>query len=107
MHVFLIRHCEAAKNIDTTFSGSDGSDGLTDKGRREAADLANAIAVVERRFELRFARVVSARSPRARQTAFALATALEREILVQEGLESIGSGVLAGRSETEAWQRHP
>lgn len=107
MHIFFIRHCEAAKNLDASFAGDDLRDGLTAKGQEDAQKLIDAIRSVEQRCGLHFERVVSSKSPRAKQTAAALSHALARDLIIQAGLESIGSGVLSGRSEDEAWQRHP
>lgn len=107
MNVFLVRHAEATKNVATSFSKTEGTDELTPEGLNSALELADSIAAVEKKFGLNFRRIISSRSPRSAATAERIATRLMRESAIVDGLESIRSGVLAGKTETEAWTTHP
>lgn len=107
MNVFLVRHGEATKNVAVSFSKTEGTDELTAEGVTSTLQLADSIVSVERKFGLSFRRVISSRSPRSAATAESIAMRLSRESAVVDGLESIRSGVLAGKTETEAWATHP
>lgn len=108
MNVLLLRHAEATKNVAASFSRTEGGgDELTAEGRTSSLALADSLSAIEIKFGLSFRKVISSRSPRSAATAEAIATRLKREWAAVDGLESIRSGVLAGKREAEAWTTHP
>jgi len=106
MNVFLVRHEEATKNVTGSFAATGIGDELTADGRRAALALASSLREVECKFGLNFTRIISSQSPRSITTAESIAESLGRPWRVAAGLESIRSGVLAGKRERDAWSTH-
>jgi len=95
--VFLLRHAESAD--PTVFHGAESDVDLSDKGRRQAVALVDAL--LPRRPDV----VVSSNMRRARATALPLAQALGLEIQIEPELHERRVGVLSGVSvrERDIW----
>lgn len=89
--LIVARHAEAASNVDGIVSGVLPGAGLSDRGRREAADLAGRLA--SERIELG----VSSRFARAQETlSLALAGHPSMPTIAMPELDEIGFGSFEG-----------
>lgn len=107
MHLFLVRHVEARKNVAESFAGADENDELTGHGGAAADALARDMEVLGGMVPNGIGEVVCSSSPRAEATANTIANRLGAPIRSDERLRSIGSGELSGVPESEAWRTHP
>lgn len=99
----LLRHGETPLTPEKRFSGSGGSDpDLSDKGRWQAARVADALAA-----RGTVTAVVSSPLARCRQTADAVAARLGLDVRVDEGLREADFGAWEGLTFAEAKQRYP
>lgn len=88
--VVLIRHGQSRATVDAVVGGSRGCEGLSDIGRRQAAELAARVA---RTGELHGAtQLLASTLPRAVETAAALAPALGLEVVEDPGLCELDPG---------------
>ncbi|MDT0266740.1 bifunctional RNase H/acid phosphatase [Streptomyces sp. DSM 44915] len=100
--LLLLRHGETALTARKRFSGSGGQDPeLTEVGRAQAASAAAALASVG------VGAVVSSPLRRCRQTAEAVATRLNLDVRVEDGLRETDFGAWEGLTFEEIGQRHP
>jgi broad specificity phosphatase PhoE len=88
--VLLIRHAESAD--PTVFHGAESDIGLSERGERQAAALAEVLAASAPHA------VVSSAMRRARATAEPLAKLLDRELLIEPHLHERRVGALRGTS---------
>ncbi len=96
------RHGQNVANLTRTLSFRSYDGDLTELGRRQASELARALAA---RQAGRVGRVVSSPLRRARQTADIVASALRLEVTGElDDLREVNVGDLDGRSDPDAWQ---
>ncbi|MBO1333187.1 bifunctional RNase H/acid phosphatase [Streptomyces sp. VRA16 Mangrove soil] len=99
----LLRHGETALTPEKRFSGSTGSDPeLSETGHRQAALVARALA---RRGTIQT--IVTSPLRRCRETAQAVATLLNLDVTVDEGLRETDFGAWEGLTFAEVRDRHP
>jgi probable phosphoglycerate mutase len=98
--VLLVRHAESAANASASF-GSQLDSPLTERGRRQSARLAEALA------SLRVDAVYSSDLSRARDTVRALADARGLPVHEREAFRERSVGALTGVSFDEARARYP
>lgn len=87
MRVFIVRHGKATEPTAVEWGerggGGDFERELTDRGRAQAAFLAERLVAVEQRAEV----ILTSRYPRARSTAQAMQSALGCVLVEERGLE--------------------
>jgi broad specificity phosphatase PhoE len=106
-NILLLRHAESEKNSNLQFASKDGMEALTNAGIRSSEAIASDFRDFERATGRKIGLVASSISQRSTITASIIAKALGCKKTEITGLESIGSGFLAGVSEVEAWRVHP
>lgn len=100
--LYLVRHGEAAANVQPVIGGMRGDAGLTARGREQALLLQARLE--DRR--MRADRLVSSTLPRALETAAYVARALRLPVLHDEGLHELRPGDADGLT-VEQWRaRH-
>lgn len=99
-NIFLIRHGETQWNLEQRFQGSLNSP-LTDKGRRQACDAAEAMK------ELHFDYVYSSPLSRAFDTACLLVAGRGQPVIVDEALREINLGPWEGVTRAEVEGNYP
>jgi probable phosphoglycerate mutase len=100
--VRVVRHGESVANVERVFSYRIHDEGLTEEGRRQAELVATYLAGLVERPAL----VVSSPLRRALETAAPIASALEAEMLVDEGLREVNVGDLDGTTGEDSWAAH-
>jgi probable phosphoglycerate mutase len=98
--VLLVRHAESAANAAQMF-GSQSDSPLTERGRRQAARLAQALA------HLRIDAVYSSDLSRARDTVAPIAAPRSLSVIERDALRERSVGALTGLSFADARARHP
>jgi broad specificity phosphatase PhoE len=101
--LLFIRHGENPANITHQLSARVVDHPLTDRGRQQAALLADHLAAGH---EGRIGAVFSSPLVRARQTAEIIGAAVGLPVSTIEGLRELDVGELDGRSDDEAWRLH-
>jgi len=101
MRIFIIRHGETTSDIDNLYGG-DYDDHLTEKGVKQAEELAQKLA--NHGIQIIF----SSSRIRARETSDILKRTLNIDVeVVDEIRERNGYGILTGTSKDEAKVNHP
>ncbi len=98
--ILLVRHAESEANAQQTFASQSDSK-LTERGRRQTARLASALAAV------RIDRVYSSDLSRARDTVSPLARSRGLEVIEREAFRERSVGELTGLSFDDAKARYP
>jgi len=100
MKLYFTRHGESEANIRMIISNRDLPHPLTERGRLQAAALAE---------ELRgrpINRIYASPIPRAKETAQILSDALKVPLELADALREPDCGILEGRSDQAAWAEH-
>jgi broad specificity phosphatase PhoE len=97
MRLYFVRHGESEANVQSVISNRDLPHPLTELGREQARQLAQAMAAVP------VARIYSSPLLRARQTAEILSAALGAPVEITDALREFDCGIAEGRSDDEAW----
>ena len=97
MRLYFVRHGQSEANVQSVISNRDLPHPLTELGRQQARQLAQATAAVP------VARIYSSPLLRARQTAEILSAALGAPFEITEALREFDCGIAEGRSDEEAW----
>lgn len=100
MKLFLARHGESEANVLRVISNRDVPHPLTEKGRGQALELANALSGAAIRH------VYTSPILRARQTAEIVCERLGVNWKIADGLREFDCGVLEGRGDEDAWTTH-
>lgn len=98
MRLYFVRHGESEANLQEVFSNRGLKHGLTERGRAQAASLAQKLAGCQ------VTRLFSSPLLRATQTAEILADGLEVRYEVADALREFDVGVLEGKSDPGSWQ---
>ena len=98
MRLYFVRHGESEANLQEVFSNRGLKHGLTQRGRAQAASLAQKLAGCQ------VTRLFSSPLLRATQTAEILADGLGVPYEVADALREFDVGVLEGRSDPASWQ---
>lgn len=102
-NLYLIRHGEAACNVDGTIAGMRGDVGLTDLGMRQAQRLRDRLATTG---EIVADALIASTLPRARQTAEIIAPALGLPIVLDDEAQEMRPGEADGLSLTDYLERY-
>jgi len=97
MRLYFVRHGQSEANVQSVISNRDLPHPLTELGRQQAMQLAQAMAAVP------VTRIYSSPLLRARQTAEILSAALGAPIEITDALREFDCGIAEGRSDDEAW----
>ena len=100
-HVILVRHAQIQANVDKLWHGWTDSL-LTEEGHRQAAKAAQRIAREHQDIKAVYASPLQ----RTRDTAVAIASALNHEVTVHDGLKEYGIGELEGASFNDLRRVH-
>jgi broad specificity phosphatase PhoE len=100
MKLYFVRHGESEANVQKVISNRDLVHGLTERGRQQAAGLAESLRGAGAR------RIFSSPLLRAVQTAEVLSDALGIDYVVTDALREFDCGIAEGRSDPEAWELH-
>jgi 2,3-bisphosphoglycerate-dependent phosphoglycerate mutase len=100
MRLHFVRHGESEANVLHEVSNRPGRHGLTDRGRQQAASLAERLSVST------VTRIYASPLLRALQTAEILSQALHVDYEVTDALREYDCGVLEGKSDAATWQTH-
>ncbi len=100
MKMILARHGESEANLLHIFSNRGLQHGLTERGRAQAAALAQRLE------PLSVARIFSSPLLRAVQSAEILAAALRAPLEIVDALREYDCGVLEGRSDAASWAEY-
>lgn len=98
MRLYFVRHGESEANLQEVFSNRGLKHGLTERGRAQAASLAQKLAGCQVR------RLFTSPLLRATQTAEILAETLGIPYEVAGALREFDVGVLEGKSDPASWQ---
>lgn len=99
MRIYFARHGESQANRLREISNRGLRHGLTIQGRKQAADLAEKLAVVSPHVQKVYASPVL----RAIETGILVAGRLGVEYEVTDALREFDCGIAEGRSDAEAW----
>lgn len=102
-NLYLIRHGEAACNVDGTIAGMCGDAGLTDLGIMQAQRLRDRLAATG---EIVADALIASTLPRARQTAEIIAPALGLPIIFDDDAQEMRPGEADGLSLTAYLERY-
>jgi probable phosphoglycerate mutase len=103
-NLYLIRHGEAVSNVEPwVMGGVKGCQGLTERGQAQVRALAARLETGEIAAEVLYASTL----PRARQTAEAVAEALQLPITWRDELHELRPGDADGLTFEEAQRRFP
>ena len=105
--LLLMRHLESTKNTCKQFSSVDNCEGLTSNGQVNGYNIAVSIENFVKTHNYTVNKIYCANSTRALETAKIIADRLEVGICAFNELLSNNSGVLRGKSETEACEMNP
>jgi 2,3-bisphosphoglycerate-dependent phosphoglycerate mutase len=100
MRLYFIRHGESEANVLHVISNRGLKHGLTEKGRAQAAALAQKLATTP------FVRFYSSPLLRAVQTAEILSQNLELPFDTSDALREFDCGIVEGKSDPASWQIH-
>ena len=100
LRLYFTRHGQSEANVLRIMSDRDLPHGLTELGRRQAADLAERLQPVGVRL------IYHSTILRAVQTAQILASALKVDMQPAAALREFDCGVLEGRSDDQCWEMH-
>ena len=100
MKLYFVRHGESEANLPHEISNRGWKHGLTEKGRRQSQELAQALAGAGIR------KIYTSPLKRAVETAHILALALGTPVEVTDALREYDCGVIEGRSDEESWRQH-
>ena len=98
MKLYFVRHGESEANVLTMFSNRDLEHELTERGRAQAASLAQKLAGHQ------VTRLFTSPIRRAAQTAEILAATLGVPCEIADALREYDCGILEGRSDPASWQ---
>ena len=98
--LYFARHGESEANVLGVISNRGSQHGLTDKGRRQAIELASGLKGSGA------TRICASPLLRARQTAEALASVLGLDYEVTDALREFDCGIAEGRSDPASWELH-
>ncbi len=98
--LFFARHGESEANVAKTLSSRLGMYGLTDRGKRQAEQLADNLKGID------FAALYSSPILRAIQTAEILARRFGVAYQIEDALREYDVGSLDGRSDEASWTRY-
>jgi broad specificity phosphatase PhoE len=101
MRLLLARHGETAWNENGKFQGARVTENLTERGRRQVAALATAVA------PLKPVAIYSSPLPRAMETARAIARPLQLEPFPVDALREMEIGLMEGLTGKEMEERFP
>ncbi|WP_216212826.1 histidine phosphatase family protein [Amycolatopsis aidingensis] len=96
MRLYLIRHAQSTANVEGKLNTLPPGPGLTDLGHAQAKALAERLSGEP------IAAVYASLAVRAQQTAAPLATALDLEVQVIDGVQEVYVGELEDRTDREA-----
>ena len=97
MKFIFARHGESTSNTEKIIANRDDTHGLTEKGIRQAEDLAARLS------NGKILQVYSSPLRRAHQTGFIVADKLGISMSIEEALREFDCGNLEGRSDKESW----
>jgi broad specificity phosphatase PhoE len=97
MRVYFARHGESTANTLHVFSNHQADHPLTEKGRTQAATLANQLS------NQSFSGFYSSPIPRAVETARIISDFIGMPFKIHTGLQEFDAGILEGRSDEKAW----
>jgi broad specificity phosphatase PhoE len=97
MKLYFVRHGESEANLLREFSNRGLKHGLTDKGRTQAAELAQKLKGTP------VAKIFSSPLLRAAQTTEILAATLGKPYQLTGALREYDCGVLEGKSDAASW----
>lgn len=100
-HVILVRHAQIQANVDKLWHGWTDS-ALTEEGHRQAAKAAQRLAREHQDIKAVYASPLQ----RTRDTAQAIASALNHDVIVHDGLKEYGIGELEGVSFNDLKRVH-
>jgi probable phosphoglycerate mutase len=100
MKLFFVRHGESEANVLGVISNRGYKHGLTEKGRRQALDLAARLKGIP------IARIYTSPLMRAVQTAEILCEAVKAPIKIAGALREFGCGEIEGKSDEASWAIH-
>jgi probable phosphoglycerate mutase len=100
MKLYFVRHGESEANLLHLISNRDLEHGLTERGRQQAAELAQSLCGVGA------CRIFTSPLLRAVQTAEILSSALGTDYEVTDALREFDCGIAEGRSDARAWELH-
>ena len=100
MKVYFARHGESEANVLKVISNHGSRHGLTEKGRRQAAEMALNLKGSGA------TRIYSSPLLRALQTAGIVSSALGVDYDVIDALREFDCGIAEGRSDPESWDLH-
>ena len=108
MKLMILRHVESVKNIIKSFSSVRDEFSLTEEGINVGKKLAKAIKIYMQKYNLHCSAIHIANSVRARETAKLINQEITcPQIIEWDDLRSTKSGVLLGKTETEAKTINP
>lgn len=97
MRIHFARHGESTANTLRVFSNRQADHPLTEKGRAQAAALADHLSGRD------FSAFYSSPIPRAVETAQIISAIIHMPFKIHAGLREFDAGVLEGRSDETAW----
>jgi broad specificity phosphatase PhoE len=97
MRYIFARHGESTTNVQKILSNHDESDGLTEKGIKQAEDLATRLSTEG------IVRMYASPILRAQQTGRIVADKLNLSMITEDALREGDCGSLEGRGDSEAW----
>jgi broad specificity phosphatase PhoE len=100
MKFYFVRHGESEANILKEISNRGYKHGLTEKGRQQAAELANNLR------EAQVRHIFCSPLLRAVQTAQILSDTLAIEYDVTDALREFDCGIAESKSDAESWSLH-
>lgn len=98
MRLYFVRHGESEANLLQEISNRGWKHGLTDQGRRQAAELAERLRLVQP------AHIFTSPLMRAVQTAEILSQALDVPYTTTDALREYDCGIVEGRADPQAWE---
>ena len=100
MRLYFVRHGESEANTLGVISNRGSRHGLTERGRRQVAELASRLRGAGA------TRIFTSPLLRAMQTAEILSETLGLRYEATDALREFDCGVAEGRSDAEAWELH-
>ena len=100
MKLYFVRHGESEANIQHVISNRESPFGLTERGRGQAATLAEKLRDVP------MTAIYSSPVLRARETAEILSQSFHLASQVTEALREYDCGILEEKSDAESWRLH-
>jgi broad specificity phosphatase PhoE len=100
MRLYFARHGQSEANVLRVISNRELVHPLTELGRQQAAELAQALASIS------ITKIYSSPLLRARQTAEIVAAVLSVPIEIADALREPDCGIAEGRSDAAAWEAH-